>query len=324
MGTPCPDGCSSSSFDLYCGVLAVPEYPRYTAAMSSPEPFSDAINRLWQPRPSLSACLRGVMSRNTLGVALTDVQRFNHFPATPLCNITWWFAGCSELLEAGAVASLNSPRTPLPTGCLFGGPHSRPSTSWNPGPVHAMTLLLQPDALHQLIGIDPRQWVDCMVEVAQVLPPAWLTLCEAVQTAADDDTRVQLIEDFLDPLWQAARPHQVLNTQRYHDWAESLALRAATSGIGRSLRQVERRIKQWTGQPLRGLRGLGRAEQAFFEAMAAQEQGHLNWTDVAADSGYADQSHLCRETRRVTGFAPEALRQRLAEDEGFWSYRLWK
>jgi len=292
--------------------------------MPRPDPISNAINRLWRPRPSLSACLRGVMGRNTLGVALTDAQRFNHFPARPLCSITWWFAGRSELLAPGTPANLDSPRTPLPAGCLFGGPHSRPSASWNPGPVHAMTLLLQPDAVQQLTGIDPRQWLDSLVEVAQVLPPAWLALCEAVPAAADDDARVQLIEDFLDPLWQAARPHQVLSTQRYHDWTESLALRAATSGLGRSLRQVQRRIKQWTGQPLRELRGLGRAEQAFFEAMAAQEQGDLNWTDVAADSGYADQSHLCRETRRVTGFAPEALRQRLAEDEGFWTYRLWK
>lgn len=44
---------------------------------------------------------------------------------------------------------------------------------------------------------------------------------------------------------------------------------------------------------------------------------------MVADSGYADQSHLCRETLPVTGFTPEALRQRMAEDEGFWSYRLW-
>ncbi|TXT37611.1 MAG: araC family transcriptional regulator [Comamonadaceae bacterium] len=294
--------------------------------MQRTSPLSNAVNRLWQPRLSLSACVRGVMGRNTLGVELSEAQRFNYFPATPLCSLSWWFEGSSELLTAGvpvSQSSLDSPRDRLPEGCLFGGPRTQPTVSWNPGPVHSITLLLMPDALHQLTGIDPRPWCSGLVAASQVLPPTWLAMCDAVQAASDDDTRVQLMQDFLDPLWQAARPHQAPGIQRYHDWADGLALRAATSGLGRSLRQVERRIKQWSGQPLRELRGLGRAEQAFYEAMAAQERGELSWTDVAADSGYADQSHLCRETRRVTGFTPEALRQRMAEDEGFWSYRLW-
>ena len=46
--------------------------------------------------------------------------------------------------------------------------------------------------------------------------------------------------------------------------------------------------------------------------------------DIAADEGYADQSHLCRVSRRITGFSPEALRVRIAEDEAFWAYRLWQ
>ncbi|MDQ2780131.1 MAG: hypothetical protein M3Y32_11320 [Pseudomonadota bacterium] len=43
---------------------------------------------------------------------------------------------------------------------------------------------------------------------------------------------------------------------------------------------------------------------------------------MAADTAYADQSHLCRETRRVTGFASAALRQSIAQDEAFWLYRV--
>ena len=135
--------------------------------------------------------------------------------------------------------------------------------------------------------------------------------------------RVALIEAFLLPRWQAARrPAAVPGLLRLQDWAQGLALRAASSGTGRSLRQAERRIKGWTGLPMRELRGLGRAEQAFFRTLAQGDEP-VRWTDVAADTGYADQSHLCRETRRVTGFAPAELRQRIAEDESFWIYRIW-
>ena len=36
------------------------------------------------------------------------------------------------------------------------------------------------------------------------------------------------------------------------------------------------------------------------------------WADVAADTGYADQAHLCRVTRRIIGCSPKALRQSMA------------
>jgi len=109
---------------------------------------------------------------------------------------------------------------------------------------------------------------------------------------------------------------------RLHDWARALAMRAAVSGVGRSLRQAERRVKGWTGLPMRELRGMGRAEQAFFRTVTDGE-GAVNWADIAADTGYADQSHLSRETRRITGFPPGELRRRIVEDESFWVYRIW-
>ncbi len=288
-------------------------------------PISAATNRLWLPRTALSSCMRGVMSRNTVGIELTDAQRFNYFPASPLCVINWWFQGSSELLPSGAPTRLDSsiPRTPL-SGVMFSGPQTQPCVSWCPGPVHGMMLIFMPDALHQLTGIDVTQTVNRFIDVRGLFPTPWVDLCNAVAAAADDDQRVTLIQDFLEPQWNAARPKQPMQAHRVQDWAHALALRAATSGAGRSLRQVERRIKQWAGQPLRELRGMGRAETAFFEGVAAAEQGQRpNWAAVAESSGYADQSHLCRETRRVTGFAPQELYWRIAQDEGFWSYRLW-
>lgn len=71
-----------------------------------------------------------------------------------------------------------------------------------------------------------------------------------------------------------------------------------------------------------GATGIRRAEQAFFRALVEGERP-VNWADVALDTGYADPSNLCRETRRVTGFAPAELRRRIAEEEAFWIYRMW-
>lgn len=73
--------------------------------------------QLWLPRASLSACLRGTMVRSTLGYTLTDAQRINRFPATPLCSLSWWFEGRSEALVADrpdALHGLHSPREAYP------------------------------------------------------------------------------------------------------------------------------------------------------------------------------------------------------------------
>lgn len=287
--------------------------------------LSAAVNRLWTPRLSLTACVRGAISRDTRGVALTDAERHNFYPASPLCAIGWLFEGETVVFDApppGHAGSAGHVQRQTP---CFIGPFTRPGVTFNPGPAHGLLLLMMPDAVHLLTGLDPNAWLDRFADVHEVLPPDWVAMCEAAQDCGDPAAAMALIEDFLDPRWQAARPASAPGAQRYQDWAQGLAMRAAQSAPGRSLRQVERRIKQWAGQPMRELVGIGRAEKAFFEVLAAeQRQDPVRWADIAADGGYADQSHLCRVTRRITGFAPEELRRRIAEDDAFWAYRIWQ
>lgn len=277
---------------------------------------------LWLPPLSLAGCVRGAMLRDTTGARLEAGQRFNHYPATPLCTLTWWFEGTGETLEPGAAAHLDSPRSAPAAKILLTGPQTRPTVTWNPGPARGMMLLFMPDALHQLIGIEVPRWIDRTAPVEEALPADWLAVCQAVLSARDERDGLQKVEDFLVPRWQAVRGPST--SLRYREWAEALSLRAATTQAGRSLRQVERRIRSWAGQPLRELRGFGRAEHAFFDGLAAADNGDLKWSDVAAGAGYFDQSHMNRASRRITGFAPEELRRRITEDEGFWAYRVWQ
>ena len=285
---------------------------------------SIATSRLWTPRLALGSCLRGIMARDTRGAALAEPSRYNHFPATPMASITWWLSGTCEQLAAGAAAEPGTARVPMLADVVFRGPQARPTITWNPGDVHSLTVVLAPDALRLLTGLEPGQWLNRWAPAADVLPIPWQVLMPQVSQAPDDGARVRLVQDFLECRWRDARLSEPSTIPRYRDWALALALRAATSAPGRSVRQLERRIKEWAGQPLRELRGLGRLEQAFFDAILAQDAQQFQWADVAAGAGYADQSHLCRETRRLTGFAPEELRRRIRDDEGFWPYRIWR
>lgn len=288
-------------------------------------PFSSAgcCDRFWQPRLSLASCTRGVLGRSTLGARLTDAQRYSFFPATPACSLSWFFSGQGELIEPGYGAAPDSPRRPLPGRLVFNGPSQHPVTTWNAGEVHAMILVLLPDAFHAMTGIDPSVYLNRLVAAHEVFDAEWLAFCESLFAVNDDAQRVRLIAEFLEPRWQRARPEGLLPIKLYADWSSALAMRAATSGLGRSLRQADRRIKRWTGQPYRQLHALGRSELAFLDTMDAIQQGKPNWSDIAGQAGFSDQSHLCRQTRQVTGFSPEELKRGIIEDECFWAYRLW-
>jgi AraC-like DNA-binding protein len=270
------------------------------------------------PRMSLSSCIRGHIIRSTLEVPpMSEQQRFNHFPATPHCSITWF--------ASGAITGAAFPDDDLPVPAsriVFAGPFSQPSWSYNPGPADVYMLVLMPGALHLLTGIDVTAHTNRLTAFEEVADAAWLDLAQRVQQAPDHESRIALVEDFLEPRWQAARPRNGLHTGWFRDYLTGIALRAVTSDWMRSTRQLERRIKTWTGLPLRQLRSLHRSEQAFHEAYAAMQSGTLSWTDVADATGFADQAHMCRETRRNTGLTATELKWCVENEESYWVYRV--
>ena len=288
-------------------------------------PGSPTTTWVWTLRPALSACVRACIVHDAR--VLPGAPSLSYFPASPLCGLTWWFSGPPHWLGRGAALDgplPEGPGLPAPASVVVGGPHTEPSVYRHAGQPQCLMLLFMADALHALIGLNLVEHTDRVVDAAQVLPPDWLAWCQQVLALPDMAARVRCIDEFLAPRWAACRPGPSPHGSRYADWVQHLGQRAALSTPGRSLRQLERRIKQWAGLPLRELRGHGRTEQAFFDVISTHLAGDkVNWTEVAADAGYTDQSHLCRVTRRLTGLSPEALRQRVATDPAFWVYRAW-
>lgn len=296
--------------------------PADRAPANAPVPPGAATtSALMAPSLALSSCVRSYITRSTVGAELRPAQRYNHFPASPLCGIFWLLEGESLIVRRGEAWV----HEPVPR-VSFAGPHTVPMVSVNPGPVRAFMLGLLPQAFQALTGLDLSTCVNRVAALDEVLEGPWQAMAQAVLDAPDDLARVQCIESFLEPRWHGLRPHTVPRPQRYRHWAEALALKAGTTGVGKSLRQAERRIKQWAGLPLRELRRLGRAEESFFQARASQPQDSTampDWVSIALDSGYSDQSHLCREVRRVAGLSPAELQRAIAEEESFWTYRIW-
>lgn len=283
----------------------------------------------WLPPWSLMRCVRAVIWRSTIGMSLSGADLWGHYPAGPIVAINCLFEGTAESLSAGWAADPQAPRQSVPVLAVT-GPHSVPRNIFYGPEVDGVMVILYPDAWWALTGIAPQTLSNQLVDAHRVLPPVLLAVCQQMRQGGDVDSRVQTFFEGLQTLWKA-QDHERLGAEipsrqwppTITPWMESMALRAAATGWGRSLRQSERRIKQWTGWSLRKLQGSARGEDAFFAVMEAMLEERLDWAQIALDNGFSDQSHFIRETRRITGFSPEALRHGFLNEEAFWIYRAW-
>jgi AraC-like DNA-binding protein len=83
-------------------------------------------------------------------------------------------------------------------------------------------------------------------------------------------------------------------------------------------------VKAWAGLSKRELRGLAHAEAGFIQSQAERmRDAEASFADLAALTGYADQAHLSRITRKVTGLSPTELLKAINEQESYWPYRLF-
>ena len=270
------------------------------------------------PSHALGACVLAGVERDTRNCIQDDVERFNYYPATPMAVISWIFEGTLHFVEergAGTRATLG----PALPRLVFSGPQRRPSASWSPGAVHALSVGFYPEALSRLIGRPIEPYLDQHLSLETVAPPPLFQACRAILDAGDDEPFATL-EAHFQPLWR--EPGRTSSAPYLGDWVRSLATHAVHSTTGRSLRQLQRRVRDWTGQSYRDLQLFIRVEEAFIRRIEAHDSNVPNLAAIAADAGFADQSHMGREIRRVTGISPTRFGECLTNDEAFWYYRL--
>jgi AraC-like DNA-binding protein len=282
------------------------------------------ISEIAWPRPGIAGCVFCRIVRDTRGVRLDQAQRFNFFPASPVCSVAWLFAGECHLIEGPYQMTRPWTGARLPKLAFF-GPQLGPIASWNPAETYAMTIAFYPDALTAMAGLDLSTFAGRMVAAEEVLPQPLLQPCRDLFDAIERDGAERAfsgLEGTIETLWTGTCPEGTTPMRSIEDWSANLVRRAARTDLGRSTRQIARRVKSWTGANQRDLQGLGHTEQLYARWHEATENGDVDWAGLAAASGFADQAHMIRQMRRHTGFTPEQLRQSARDDEAFWGYRL--
>lgn len=279
-------------------------------------------------RYAAPAALRGVviavLSRDTRGVALSDAQRLSHFPASPFICLSWRHQGESGLVERSESASV---WRGFNSDVMISGSQSSSSVAWSPGPAMGGMAYFSVSTARELFNLDASLIQDRSVCARSVLGHTWFAMCDDLASSSDDAAMLAALEKHIAPCWQClSRQALTMGTlQRAGQrWVEGLAAQANEWSLSRSMRQVERRIKKISGRSLRDWHLLVSTEQVFFTARDQQESGRmLDWAALALDAGFADQAHLNRTVKRLTGFPPAEFARRFIEDESFWVYRLW-
>ena len=90
------------------------------------------VSEITWPRPGIAGCAFCRIVRDTRGVTLDHAQRFNFFPASPVCSVAWLFAGDCHLIDQPDRMERPWTGARLPS-LAFLGPQLGPVVSWNPG-----------------------------------------------------------------------------------------------------------------------------------------------------------------------------------------------
>lgn len=272
------------------------------------------------PHPSLSGLIFMAVERDTRGCHLGDAQRFNYYPASPFPTISWVFDGTLHMVQNGGETQKPELSAPLP--CLiFAGPQDRPSASWSPTSIHALTVSFYPEALGELLDMPIASHINQVCPLETITSNLWLHVLSQLLSGSEtiELNPFNRLQDML--LNELTHSKQLKTLQpSIHNWLKNLHTQAAFSPSGYSLRQIQRRIKQWTGQNHKELQLYARTERIFQNVSKAESP--TNWSTLSVDSGCADQSHMGRQVRRVTGHSPQKLQQLIMSEEGFWLYRL--
>lgn len=267
-------------------------------------------SQLILPPRALASCIAGCIVRDTRAVALSDSDRVNYFPASPLFTATVTLVG--QIKVADRITPLDDlrKRAAAPR-LLFQLPHGQPHMSWSQGPILATTIAFFPDAWQQLGGSLDGTPPDVILPAlsrleAQPLSTAWPDFWKEMETAwAKRGHRDRRLD------WPGSA--------RLKDWTYHVSTRLAGTDAGRGLRSAQRRLRRWTGHDLQTLAFFAQVEEVHRLATA---EPATKPAELAAEAGFSDQSHMGRALKRATGFSPVQLNEKIATEEAFWCYRL--
>lgn len=184
------------------------------------------------------------------------------------------------------------------------GPHDRPVINEPTGETFAVGVVTTAVGCRAAFGVEPAAIAGRVVALEEVWPAA-ATLRMELLALADPEAMLDRLEatlraglDLSDPgLDRCARAVALLEADPLLPVAE------VARAVGLSHGHLDREFTRLVGLSPRRLARQRRVQRLL---AGIDARGDVAWADLAAELGWADQSHLIRDVKRHTGVTPSA------------------
>jgi AraC-like DNA-binding protein len=179
---------------------------------------------------------------------------------------------------------------------------------------------LDPLGAYQLLGLPMDELSGQIADLADVLGAAGRRLAEQLRQAPGWRQRFTLLDEFLlRRIACGSRPAPEVGWawQRLMTTRGTVPIRQIAGEVGWSHKHLIARFRRQAGLRPKTAARLIRLDGVLRHL--DQQPERLDWGQVAAETGYADQAHLIRDFRQFTGTTPtdyEALTLRPSRDGG--------
>jgi AraC-like DNA-binding protein len=170
-----------------------------------------------------------------------------------------------------------------------------------------------PGAASPLLGLPVDELADLTVGLDDVWRGTAVRLGELLAVAPNPPSALQMLQRFLvSRQTQAPDPDRLVSVavRRLMPW-QPVEIGTLTTELTISGSQLRRRFLAAVGMGPKVLQRTLRFQGYLALAQAAATPSTRTWpvvvADLAAEVGYADHAHFCRECRRLTGLTPREL-----------------
>jgi AraC-like DNA-binding protein len=190
-----------------------------------------------------------------------------------------------------------------PETVVVGPQGSRRIHIYASGQVHIFNILLQPAALHRLVGVDMTSLTNEGIAARDVLGRREVMLSDAVRSAQDFASRVAAAENWFGMMLERSPPDDGIGeTSRSLLAARgNLRIEALAKQSGLSPRQFQRRFTTQVGLSPKLYARTTRFDHAL---EAHRNHPAIPWTNIIHGAGYYDQAHFIRECHALVGLPP--------------------
>lgn len=169
----------------------------------------------------------------------------------------------------------------------------------------------RPDVGGTIMDIQPSELREQSIPLVMLASHLAQQLCEQLAMCRESTTAIDVLGAFVEtrlglcaPIDDAVRKC-ILEIDRNNG---EVRIGRIADVLGISHRQLQRRFRTRTGLTPKEYSRIRRLRIALANTIENRPKG---WSKVAANAGYADQSHLSRETTALTGLTPESFKARI-------------